>query len=78
MKYPESTSEKFPNVKVKLDLEKNDIVFNGDNVDIQSLKLDLYSILLSFFACTSDNIPEDINFFSFTSQTESLSILTRS
>ena len=61
MKYPESTTEKFPNVRVKINLEKNEIVLDGDTrAEIQSVKLNLYKTLSSISVCMFDDISTEV------------------
>lgn len=61
MKYPENTTEKFPNVRVKINLEKNEIVLDGDTTaEIQSVKLNLYETLSSISVCMFDDISTEV------------------
>lgn len=55
--FSNSVVEKFPDVKVEVSLDTNEISFDGDVVEIQSAKLYLYDTLNSFFVTIVDDIP---------------------
>ena len=60
IEYPRSISDAFPNVKVKLDIEKNEVLFSGENADIEPVKLNFYATLSSFSVCMFDDIPASV------------------
>ena len=56
-KFPVTEEQKFPNVKVKIDHRKNEIIFKGDRADIMHTKLNMFETL-SKFSIRTLNIPE--------------------
>ena len=59
MEFEESMAEKFPNIRVKIDLEMYEVILEGDNADIQSDKTDLYETLSAFAVCVFAGISEE-------------------
>lgn len=53
------TAGNFPNVKIDIDHRKNEIVFEGDDFEVQSVKLDLYETLGTLSVITDNDTPED-------------------
>ena len=60
IQYPNSISETFPNVKVKINLEKNEVLFSGERAGIEFVKLNFFAKLSSFSVCMLDDIPTDV------------------
>ena len=57
--FEESMAAKCPNVRVKINPEMNEVILEGNNADIQSVKAYMYETLSVFAVCVFDGISEE-------------------